>query len=270
MTTTPSDLYKAGRLREAIDAQILEVKAKPTDQGRRMFLFELMGFVGDLDRARKQIDAVTYDDPKLNLSVVEYRALLDSEVLRRKVFTEGTAPAFLGQPAEHLVLRLEASSLLRQGRAAEAAVLLDQANDAVPPFGGTLNGQPFTHLRDADDLFAGVLEVMAKGQYLWVPLEQVASLATNPPRFPRDLLYMPARIQVGAESGEVFLPCLYPGSYLHGDDAIRLGRLTDWTSTEGGPVLGVGARVFVGEDEAVSLVDWRQYVRGPLGETPQA
>ena len=34
-----SELFKAGRLTEAIDAQIKEVKAQPGDQARRVFLF---------------------------------------------------------------------------------------------------------------------------------------------------------------------------------------------------------------------------------------
>ena len=264
MTTSPSDLYKAGKLREAIDAQILEVKAKPADHGKRIFLFELLAFAGELDRARRQIEAVKYDDPRLEMAVTEYRQLLDSEAQRRKVFAEGVVPELLGSAsgnADHVVLRIEASDLLRQGQAAEALTLLDQANDAVPPFRGTLNGQPFADLRDADDLFAGVLEVMVKGRYFWVPLDQVTSLATNPPRFPRDLLYLPARLGLGAETAEVYLPALYPGSYTHPDDALRLGRATEWATAENGPVLGVGARLFVVDGEPVNLVEWRQYVR---------
>jgi len=53
-----TDLFKAGRLQAAIDAQIQEVKAKPADHGRRLFLFELCAFAGDLERARRQIDAL--------------------------------------------------------------------------------------------------------------------------------------------------------------------------------------------------------------------
>jgi type VI secretion system protein ImpE len=262
MTATASDLYKAGQLREAIEAQVLEVKAKPADQGRRMFLFELLLFAGELDRAKRQIDAVTYDDPTLVAGVAEYRQLVESETLRRKVFSEGVAPGFLGAPTEHLALRLEAAGHLRLGHAAEAAGLLDQANSAMPPFGGTLNGQPFSHLRDADDLLAGVLEVMAGGRYFWIGLEQVVTLAANPPRYPRDLIYIPARLQMGPQSAEVYLPALYPGTHAQADDALRLGRMTDWTSPEGGPVLGTGARMFIADDEPVPLLEWRQYVQG--------
>ena len=63
-------------------------------------------------------------------------------------------------------------------------------------------------------------------------------MAMNPPRFPRDLLYVPARLELADEAGEVFLPALYPGSHEHADDQVRLGRMTDWKALEGGPTLG--------------------------------
>ena len=40
------ELYKAGRLGEAIEAQVQEVKASPLDQSKRLFLFELLAFSG--------------------------------------------------------------------------------------------------------------------------------------------------------------------------------------------------------------------------------
>jgi type VI secretion system protein ImpE len=64
------ELYKAGRLAEAIEAQIQEVKANPIDNGKRLFLFELLAFAGDLDRARRQIDAVSYDDADLDMATL--------------------------------------------------------------------------------------------------------------------------------------------------------------------------------------------------------
>jgi len=54
------DLFKVGKLQEAIDLQIREVKANPGDPNRRLFLFELIAFTGDLDKARKQLEAISY------------------------------------------------------------------------------------------------------------------------------------------------------------------------------------------------------------------
>ncbi len=268
------ELYRAGRLQEAIDAQIQEVKANPADHGRRLFLFELLAFAGDLERARRQVTAITYDQIELETAIQDYRLLLDAEEKRRRLFSEGLPPLFFGDQPEHVRLRLEAVGQLRAGQTAEAGALLTLANDSLPPLKGTLNEKPFDALRDCDDLFAGVLEVMAKGQYFWVPLEQVVTLGVNAPRFPRDLLWIPAYLEMKEAAGPVFLCALYPRSHENPDDRIRLGRTNDWQGPEEGPIFGAGARQFwVGED-AVNLLDWRKLdlegAEAPLQDAPSA
>jgi type VI secretion system protein ImpE len=254
-----SELFKAGKLSDAIAAQVQEVKSHPADQGRRLFLFELLAFRGDLDRAHKQIDALHYDDVGLESAVQAYRGMLDAEQARRRVFRDGIMPQFLTQPPEHLYKRLEAINCLRVDKQAEAAALLAQADEAVPAMKGTLNGKEFDGLRDCDDLFGPVLEVMAHGDYFWLPLEQVDSLTFNPPKFPRDLLWLPAKLSIQeGPAGDMFLPSLYPGSQEHTDEQIQLGRATDWTQAEGSPARGVGARMFLVGDDAVPLLEWRE------------
>jgi type VI secretion system protein ImpE len=263
------ELYRAGRLQEAIDAQIQEVKTNPADRGRRLFLFELLAFAGDLERARRQIAAITYDQIELETAIQDYRLLLDAEEKRRRLFSEGVPPLFFADQPEHVRLRLEAIEQLRNDRTAEAAALLTLANDSMPPLHGTLDSKAFDSLRDCDDRFAGVLEVMARGNYFWVPLEQVVTLGMNAPRFPRDLLWAPAFLETKDAAGPVFVCALYPRSHEHADDRIKLGRTNDWQGPEEGPVFGVGARQFwVGED-AVNFLDWRKLeIAGNEAQTP--
>lgn len=255
-----TELFKAGKLQEAVAAQVQEVKTNPADHARRLFLFELLSFAGDLERAARQIDAVKYDDPELDLSVNFYRKLLDAEQSRRRLFSQGLKPEFLIDPPDYVRLHLEAVNCLRDKRPGEAKQLLDQAAAAAPVVHGQLNDKAIDHLRDADDVFANILEVMAHGKYYWVPLEQVAALTMVPPRFPRDLLWFPARLELkeGA-AGEVFLPTVYPGSYEHADDQIKLGRATDWKTDEDGPVLGVGLRLFLAGEDTLALPEWREW-----------
>src|SRR4051812_25155547 len=97
-----TDLYRSGQLQEAITAQLAEVKAAPADQGKRLFLFELLVFAGDLDRAQRQIDVVRYDTPELDLGVATYRQLLDAERARRRLFSEALVPHFFGEQPDHV------------------------------------------------------------------------------------------------------------------------------------------------------------------------
>jgi type VI secretion system protein ImpE len=253
-----SELYKAGRLQEAVDAQIQEVRENPTDQGKRLFLFELLAFSGEIERARRQIEAINYGDPELDIATMTYRKLLDSETARRELFSQGLSPGFFGDPSEHLRLRLAAVNRLRENKPDEAAETLVRALEATPSVRGTLNGQPFQSLRDEDDLFAGVLEVMAHGRYFWAGLEQIRLLAIKPPRFPRDLLYIPVHVELDEEEGDVFIPALYPGSHEHKDERVKLGRMTDWSPVGESFALAVGLHTFVRDDEPVSILEWRE------------
>lgn len=259
---TATDHYRAGRLQEAIEAQVQQVKAHPADQRLRLFLFELLAFAGDWERARRQIDAVQHHDVDLDVATQTYRGLLDGESARRQLFADGTGPRFLTEPPAHIRTRLEAVAALRADQPAQARQLLEQADAAAPAPTGTLNGKPFTLLRDCDDVFGPVFEVLAHGGYFWVPLEQVESLQVRPPRFPRDLLWLPARLEAVGSAGDVFLPVLYPGSALAVDNAIRLGRSTDWQTAADGPVRGLGMRTFLVDDDVLPLPEWREFRLG--------
>lgn len=269
MLMSADELFKAGRLREAIEAQTHEVKAHPAETAKRLFLFELLAFEGDLDRARKQIDALHFDQPELQAAVVTYRGLLDAETHRRALFLTGSPPPqFLTDPPAHIHLRLEAIAKLQAGDSAGAAAVLAQANADLPIIRGVLNGQAFDVLRDVDDLFGTVLEVMARGQYFWVPLEQVEHLTMGAPRFPRDLLWIPARLELADTTGDVFVPTLYPTSHAHTDELVRLGRMTDWRADETGLTLGSGLRTFLAGDDPIGILEWRELAVDPEPATP--
>ncbi|MFL5246127.1 MAG: type VI secretion system accessory protein TagJ [Gemmataceae bacterium] len=255
---TASELLETGKLQGAIDAQVREVKSDPADAAKRLFLFELLAFAGDLDRARRQMDAIHYDELELEAARMAYRNLLDAEQARRRVMQEGIAPQFFGEVPAHGHLRLQALNRLRDGVPAEAASLLNQADAVQQQTKGEINDKPFDTFRDCDDVFSGILEVMAHGNYYWVPFEQIDTLTMNPPRYPRDLLWIPARLALrDGPTGDVFLPALYPGSHEHAEDAVRLGRKTDWKPIEGGPVLGKGLHTYLAGDDDYGLLDCR-------------
>ena len=258
-----SELFRNGHLAEAIAAQIEIVRAKPGDQPSRLFLFELLAFGGDLDRATKQVDALTVEDPDLHLAALNYRQCLQSEQARRKIFS-GEKPEFFAEPDASTALRLEALGDLAAGDKTSFVSKMGKANAEIPAFQGTINGTAFNFLRDADDVFAGVFEVFAKGKYYWVPFGQVASLAMNPPKFPRDLIWIPANLTLNdGSTGPVFLPGLYLGSHEHGLETVKLGRERDWipADKEHSDVMrGFGPRVYLAGDNEVNLSDIRELV----------
>jgi type VI secretion system protein ImpE len=256
---TASDLFNAGQLQPAIDAQTQEVRAHPGDPRRRLFLFELLAFTGDWDKARRQLEALQHEEVERDAAVQMYRNILDAEQKRRRLFHEGLVPQFFAEPAEHVRLRLEALNRLREGRPAEASDWVGRAKASAPSIKGQVNGKPFEGMADTDEVFGPVLEVFAHENYCWVPLEQVQSLVLEAPTVPRHLLWAPAQLVVreGPE-GKVFLPVLYPGSHEHAEDLVKLGYKTEWLTTEEGPVRGMGQHVFQVGEEEISLLDLRQ------------
>jgi type VI secretion system protein ImpE len=259
---TANDLYRAGRLADALAAQTQAVKDDPSNHAKRLFLFELAVFSGDLDKAGRQIAAIRYDDPELQMATVQYARLVEGERTRRRLFSEGVRPKVAGTPPDHVGKRLDALDLIRTGQSEKAAALLNEANAAALPTARVNDGAP-AEIRDADDLFGSVLEVIAGNDYIWLAMEQVESIAVNPPRFPRDLYWRPARLEAGGTTADVFLPALYPGSADAADDAIKLGRQTDWIGEEGqAPVRGLGGRLWLVGEEPMAITEWRTLTRG--------
>lgn len=254
---TPSELFQAGRLAEAVDASLADVKAHPTDTSRRGLLCELLCLAGQWERADKQLDAFATQDPQLAVGLSLFRQLVRAEVARQQFFDEGRIPEFLGEPSPALQLCLQASICLRERKPAEAAELLNQAEALRPRTAGVCDGQTFDDWRDLDDLTACVFEVLTStGKYYWIPAERVESIEFHPPERPRDLLWRRAHMIVaGGPDGEVFLPAIYPLTQQHGDDQLRLGRGTDWRTAEGEPVRGLGQRMYLIGDQDRGIME---------------
>jgi type VI secretion system protein ImpE len=94
--------FEAGNLAGAIEAVTAEVKARPTDTVRRTFLFELLCFAGEFDRAQKQLDAVGQVDSQSEWAVQVYTNILHAERARRRLFRDGLRPEFLLDPPAYV------------------------------------------------------------------------------------------------------------------------------------------------------------------------
>jgi type VI secretion system protein ImpE len=264
MNPTSGELYKAGKLAEALAAAGDEVKRRPTDSARRGLLAELLCFAGEWERADSQLDVLLQQDPKLAMGLTMLRQLIRAEQARQQFFAAGALPEFLDQPSPLVRLHLDASIRIREGKAQEAAELLQQAEAQRPKPRGTCNGKPFDDFRDLDDLLGPILEVLtSNGKYYWIPIERIERMEFHAPERPRDLLWRRVHMLVSdGPDGEVFLPVLYPGAPAEPDDGVRLGRKTDWRGGEGdaSPVRGIGQRMFLVGDEGRSIMEFQEIV----------
>lgn len=234
-------LFDAGKLDEAIASLNEEVRGNPADRQSRTFLFELLCFAGDYDRAEKQLDVLAKGSKEAEMGAWLYRGALEAERTRQEMFEDDDLPA---------------------------------SGELPPPVPGTLNGEPFETLVDADPRIGARLEVFASGQYTWIPLRHVAAVRISEPERLRDLLWAPAVVRTapsfrGVELGDVLLPATTPLAWRHDDPEIRLGRATDWTELADGEVAPVGHKLFLMEDEPVSLLEIRELEITHEDEAPE-
>jgi type VI secretion system protein ImpE len=257
MAETPSQLFQAGRLQDAVAAATQGVKAKPADPERRALLAEFLLINGALERADTQFDTLSTQNPEVAVTVAMIRQLIRGEQARRQLFTDGRAPEVLDVPLpDHLRLKLEAVVAWREGRLKEALAACVQAEDARAPLAGTHNDAPFDDFRDLDDVFGGLFEVITStGKYFWIPAERVERIEFHPPQRPRDLLWRHATMTVGnGPDGDVFIPALYPNLPENAPDALRLGRATEWSEDDDAPVCGAGQRSYLVGEECLPIM----------------
>lgn len=230
-----AELYQAGQLEEAIEALSDALRSDPTDARRRTFLFELLCFSGEYDRAEKQLDILAREGQQAEMGTLLYRGALHAERTRQQMFSaEGLPPT----------------------------------TTAAQTVSGTLNGQPFESLVDADPRIGARLELYVAGQYTWFPLEHVSTLRKEPPRRLRDLLWMevvvrPSERMRELELGELLMPVLTPAASQHPDPLVRLGRITDTEELATGIVVPVGQKLLLADDTEVPILELRELVITP-------
>jgi type VI secretion system protein ImpE len=236
---TARELYTAGRLDAAIELLGAELRSNPADAQRRTFLFELLTFAGEYDRAEKQLAVLARAGSQAEAGTLLYRAALQGERVREHMFATGDFPS----------------------------------TPAPGPVAGTLNGRPFVSIADADPRVGARLEVLAGGRYLWLPFAHLSAVRVEAPQRLRDLRWSPARLATGPsvrdlDLGEVLLPALTPGAWRHTDPEIRLGRATDWDELPDGEFAPVGQKLLRVDDALVPLLEVRELVITPAPDLP--
>ncbi len=222
------ELFDAGKVREAVREITNYLRDHPMDAAQRTFLFELLCFSGEYDRAHKQLAVLAEGSNDRELGAVLYYSALHAEKTRHGLFEGQSFPK-------------------------------DQARANCS---GTLNGKPFKSIRDADPDIGARLEVFAAGAYLWIPFEHIATLEMGSPQRLRDTLWSPALVCTGPafkgkDIGEVLIPAIYPFSWKSQDEAVWLGRVTEWTGDDEGNEYPSGQKILMVDGEDVPFLEVR-------------
>jgi type VI secretion system protein ImpE len=239
---TAKELFAQGKVRETAKMLTEYLREHPADTAQRTFLFELLCFSGEYTRAEKQLSVLADGSPEAETGAIVYYAALHAEKTRHELFEKQTFPS---------------------------------TTPAVSP-SGKLNGKPFTDLRDADPDIGARLEVFAAGAYVWIPFEHIASLEMRPPQRLRDTLWTPALVQTaatfqGMDLGEVLIPAIYPFSWKSPDEAVWLGRVTDWSADDEGREYPSGQKMLLVDGEEIPFLEVRslEFAHAPVAPVEQ-
>ncbi|MBI4854915.1 MAG: hypothetical protein HY819_24210 [Acidobacteria bacterium] len=249
-------LYQNGYLVEAIKELIQEVRNDPGNNWLRTFLFELLCFNGEWERAERQLKGLSIIGAKAETGLLVYNNNIKAEIQRHKLFSNDITPKFLSTPPNYVSLQLTALTKLREKNYPETRNLLDNIALNQPNLKGKLNGKKFSSFVDYNDFFGNCLEVFLEDKYYWLPFENIQRLEIQPPKFLRDLVWIKAVVQLTNDTlAEVFLPTLYPNSYKHENELVRLGRMTDWQTLPNDIYLGYGLRTFLSDNKEKTILE---------------
>jgi type VI secretion system protein ImpE len=245
-----------------------QVRQDPSSAKLRTFLFQLLSVLGQWDRAMNQLNVAGELDAGTLAMVQTYREALRCESLRAEIFAGQHSPMVLGQPPQWLALLMEALRLSALGQHGEAERLRNEAFEAAPAISGTINGEAFEWIADADGRLGPVLEAIVNGRYYWVPFERIREIQIEAPEDLRDMVWLPAHFEL-ANEGEAFglIPSRYPSSESFDDGLVQLGRKTEWQEQDGGLFVGLGQRLLTTDAGDYSILDVRQITLDTQDET---
>jgi type VI secretion system protein ImpE len=249
---------RAGELNVALAALQDQVRKDPANADLRVFLFQLLSVLGQWERAATQLEVAAQLDAKTLAMAEMYREALRCEALRAAVFAGEKSPLVFGEPEEWLALLIEALLVGATPGAVQAETLRAKALGLAPASAGSLNGEPFEWLADADQRLGPVCEAVVNGRYYWVPYHRLARVDLEPATDLRDVAWMPAHFQFtnGGEAVGV-IPTRYPGSETAVDPQLCLARKTIWQEPTPCVYQGLGQRLLATNAAEYPLMEVR-------------
>lgn len=248
---------RAGDPQGALQHLTTAVKAKPADARLRIFMAQLLCVLGQWSRAHTQLNVVADLMPSASPMREMVGHALRCELLRAEVFAGKRAPMVFGHPDAWLAKLIESLLQAGQGQQALADRLATEAFDEAPAVAGSLDGQAFEWIADADSRLGPVLEAFVNGKYYWIPFSRLARISLEVPQDLRDMVWMPAYLTF-ANGGEVvaMIPTRYPGTQASSDAQLLLSRRTEWQDIGAERFAGLGQRVFasnLGDHDLLSV-----------------
>lgn len=249
----------AGQLQQAIEKTQQDLRQAPGASNLRACLVELLCLAGQLERANEVLTNLAKHNPDWVPGSANLRQLLRAQQARLALRKGQMADDVIATPGASLEALLALNLHLSSGQFEEAqaaAEVLEAAREEAVFQVGEAHGD----IRDCDDSLNGYIEGLGTDghYYLW-QWSEIESLQLHSPTSPVELVWRRAVLDLtDGRQGEAFLPLTYAGSTT---DLQLMGRETDWTEHAPGLVTGLGQKLFLVGDAAVTLEGVQQIER---------
>lgn len=240
-----------GQLEEAIARAQDILRSKPAAVEVRASLIELLCLDGQLERADEMLMSLAKYQPAWLAGAANLRQLMRAEHARQALVGGQLADDVVATSGEALEALVQVQAGLAAGdlHAAEvAATELEQARSPARFRVGEAEGD----LRDCDDSLNGFFEGLgADGHYYLWAWSSIRTIDFHPVTTPVERIWRRADVELlDGRRGEIFVPLTYSRSLTPHQ---KLGRETDWQNHSDSLVTGLGLKLFLVGDEAVTL-----------------
>jgi type VI secretion system protein ImpE len=248
-----------------LDAELAElqnqIRADASNVKLRIHLFQLLCLLGNWKRALAQLQVCGQLEAKSLPMAQTYREAIKCELFRKEVFEGKRTPQVMGTPPSWMGAMIEALKHDGSGDFATAAALRAGAMEDAAASSCVVDGVTCEWLADADSRLGPTLEVIANGQYYWLPLESCSGLILEPPTDLRDMVWAPGEVMLPNEGRvAVLIPTRYPATELTNSadaDGLKRSRRTEWIETQPDMWFGVGQRLWVSDEGEHAILDTR-------------
>ncbi|YCO02231.1 type VI secretion system accessory protein TagJ [Vibrio sp. VNB-15] len=253
-----------GKLAEALEVLIENIKVSPKDAALRSSFIELLCIDGNFERADEQLMQAIKLFPEYLSGASQLRHLVKA-AQARKDFTLGAATAqFVGLNEASNKLLVELNLSLKDEQFDESYRLANELEQHRVKKSYAQDSAIYDDIRDIDDQLGGYLELFSTaGNYFLVPIASVKQLEVKQPTSLLEQIWRPVEFDIeGLGEGEGHMPLTYIGSQT---DAQKLGRETDWKQLgEQEFFIGQGQKCWLAGDASLPIFELKQLEESAL------
>ncbi len=248
------ELLQQGSLAQACMQLETQLKDDPLNSDKRAAYIELLCVQGELEKADNQLDMMVRQHPDFLIGAVNLRQLIRAMQARLDFNAGGMTASLFREVDDQMEALVKLRLALKEGALEEGEQIASSLESLRGSMPMQINGKPVSDVRDLDDTLGGYLELFGTdGKYYLTKFSDIEYLDVKKPESLVELVLRRVEVSIkDGPSGEAFLPTVYAESTT---ELERLGRESDWKELTPQLVTGVGQKMLLVGDQAITITE---------------